>query len=227
MFPGLDEEPTRPVKQRPAGGFGPPWIAGADLGDEMGVLVDEGLEGRHEAGRLEADEGAQEPDLGLPDPVEPLVPRNAAERPVKGEVGVDEGDSVAGGGRPAHLVEGGLERSAVGRIAAGDDEPGGSALEGRPHLIDLLDLAGIENRDEGASTRILVDEALGPEHRQSFPDRPPARLELTGDVRLDEPEAGREGPGQDPLAQELGRRLGEGSACKGWQLKLVHITVGC
>lgn len=191
------------------------------------MLVDEGFEGRHEAGRLEADEGPEKSDLGLPDPIEPGVPGDPAEGAVEGEVGVDEGDPVADSGRPPHLVEGSFELAPIRRVAAADDETGRRALEGGTDLVDLFDLSRIEGRDKRAAAGILPDEPFGPQHGECFADRASARLELTGDVGLHEAKAGWKGSRQDPLAEKFRRGLGEGGASEDWQLELVHRTVGC
>ncbi len=131
---------------------------------------------------------------------------------MEGEVGIDEGEPIAGSGRDAHRLEGSFQLPAIAGIATGYDQPGGGALEGGSDLVDLLDLPGVEDGDEGAAARLLMDKPFGSKHGQCLADGPPARLELSRDVGFDEAKPRRERAGQDALPEELCRRLGKRGA---------------
>jgi hypothetical protein len=74
-------------------------------------------------------------------------------------------------------------------------------------LVAEVVLAHVHRRHPGALVGPQRDQAARLQDARRLPDRQPAGVELVGQLVLDDPGAGGQPPGQDPLAQLVGDAL--------------------
>ena len=105
-------------------------------------------------------------------------------------------------GRADEVVE---ARQAV--VVEHVDEPVGEhALERLPHREEHGDVVGVQAAHDHAARGPFLEEAFALEAAQRLAHGHPGHTELLGDVTFDESCPGREGAGDDALAQRLGDR---------------------
>jgi Alkaline phosphatase len=185
-------------------------VADLDRIDQRAMLQRDLVE-RADHPLVETQQAAQRRYVPHEHVVDARVAAELAQSLVEREVGPAGGDGVARRDGSVDLVDELAQPGERPRVLGARDHASGASLERRAEPVDLEHVLGGEVHDERAPARFLLEEPLRAQELERFPHRPPADVELLGDLGLDEVFALFEASAEDLLADPVGGVFRQGS----------------